>query len=593
MRPRLRTTRALLAAAVCLALLVGAGLLPAPAAAATIVVTNGSDFGAGSLRTAIATAAAGDTIAFASGVTTVTLTSGQLGINKNLTIQGTGLGGVIVERNTSSGNFRIFEITGGATVTLKGLTIRNGRGGDTGGGVRNLNSTLTVEDCVVSDNQVIGGDLYGGGLANHATSTTTTLTVTNSTFQNNSGTIGSAIGNRAPGGTANLNVTRSTFTANNSPNTYVIGTYIDGGNGTATVTESTITGNASTGLLSYGTNGRTSTMNVTGSTISNNAGQGLFNYGAGGGTSTFTVTNSTISGNGNTGAYNFAAGGTGNLTLSHVTMLDNGGTTTGVHVGTDTATGTTTTSYNRSVFGHSNASLTNYFFAGGGAGTKTRTSGGFNVSQKDLPGAVGTDLANTNPQPDPAGLADNGGPTKTIALLATSPARDLIPYGSCNQATDQRGLARPRPGGWNCDSGAVEAQSPWLTLAPDPVAATYGDTVTVTATLLDLLSLAPLAGKTLTFSLNGASQGTAVTDASGVANQNIALGAITPASTPMGSKSPSTATRSISAGLDDATLQVAQATTTTSGVADQTILLPNIEHQRLGDGAEQQQQRES
>jgi len=51
------------------------------------------------------------------------------------------------------------------------------------------------------------------------------------------------------------------------------------------------------------------------------------------------------------------------------------------------------------------------------------------------------------------GLADNGGPTRTLGLGARSPARDLVP---CGPATDQRGL--PRPSGAACDAGAFEAQ---------------------------------------------------------------------------------------------------------------------------------------
>jgi hypothetical protein len=61
---------------------------------------------------------------------------------------------------------------------------------------------------------------------------------------------------------------------------------------------------------------------------------------------------------------------------------------------------------------------------------------------------------------DPAGLADNGGPAPTIALLPTSPAVDNIPVANCTDTngspltTDQRGISRPR--GKGCDSGAYE-----------------------------------------------------------------------------------------------------------------------------------------
>ncbi len=61
---------------------------------------------------------------------------------------------------------------------------------------------------------------------------------------------------------------------------------------------------------------------------------------------------------------------------------------------------------------------------------------------------------------DPAGLADNGGPTETIALTdsATNPARHKADAATCAAAPvgglDQRGLPRAAP----CDIGAYELQ---------------------------------------------------------------------------------------------------------------------------------------
>src|SRR6516225_11604335 len=57
------------------------------APAAIVTVTNGNDSGAGSLRQAILSASSGDTVDFAPSVTTVSLTSDQLVINKNLAIR--------------------------------------------------------------------------------------------------------------------------------------------------------------------------------------------------------------------------------------------------------------------------------------------------------------------------------------------------------------------------------------------------------------------------------------------------------------------------------------------------------------------------
>ena len=62
------------------------------------------------------------------------------------------------------------------------------------------------------------------------------------------------------------------------------------------------------------------------------------------------------------------------------------------------------------------------------------------------------DVVETNPQLGP--LQNNGGGTDTEAILAGSPAHDVIPAASC-PATDQRGVSRPQPASatflsWQC-----------------------------------------------------------------------------------------------------------------------------------------------
>ena len=61
------------------------------------------------------------------------------------------------------------------------------------------------------------------------------------------------------------------------------------------------------------------------------------------------------------------------------------------------------------------------------------------------------DLVNANPLLGP--LQDNGGPTKTHALLEGSPAIDAGDNASC-PATDQRGVARLQRAA--CDIGSYE-----------------------------------------------------------------------------------------------------------------------------------------
>lgn len=75
-------------------------------------------------------------------------------------------------------------------------------------------------------------------------------------------------------------------------------------------------------------------------------------------------------------------------------------------------------------------------------------------------------LNNTDPMLDPAGLSNNGGPTETVALLASSPAVDVIPLASCTDMSgnpvvmDQRGFSRPGTGETQCSMAAWELQQP-------------------------------------------------------------------------------------------------------------------------------------
>lgn len=122
---------------------------------ATLTVTNTNDNGMGSLRDTIA-AAAGDTITF--GVTgTITLTTGELLISKNLTIQGPGANQLTISGNLAS---RVFNISSNITVTMDGLTIANGKasgsGQNTGGGIAN-SGTLNVTNSTLSGNSASGG----------------------------------------------------------------------------------------------------------------------------------------------------------------------------------------------------------------------------------------------------------------------------------------------------------------------------------------------------------------------------------------------------------------------------------------------------
>ena len=169
--------RVLLLAALTLAMIGSSSLV---AAAATITVTNGADSGAGSLRAAIASASTGDTIIVPA--LTVRLTSGQLEINKSLTITGAGARSTIISGTNQS---RVFEITEGS-VSISAVTVTEGNGMNHAGGTAGsgggilvggaAGAALTLKDSAVIRSEAQGSS-EGGGI-----STAGTLSILRSTI---------------------------------------------------------------------------------------------------------------------------------------------------------------------------------------------------------------------------------------------------------------------------------------------------------------------------------------------------------------------------------------------------------------------------
>ena len=145
------------------------------------MVTSNADSGAGSLRQAILDACDGSTITFDMNQVTspITLTTGELLIGKNLTINGPTSTGLTISGNNAS---RIFNVQSG-TVAISKMQISGGTvtGGNNGGGVLNA-GTLTLINTTVSGNTAAnqGGGVYNSG----------TLTLVNSTLSGNTGTLG-------------------------------------------------------------------------------------------------------------------------------------------------------------------------------------------------------------------------------------------------------------------------------------------------------------------------------------------------------------------------------------------------------------------
>jgi hypothetical protein len=212
-------------------------------------------------------------------------------------------------------------------------------------------------------------------------------------------------------------------------------------------------------------------LTITNSTISDNsAGAGGGIYDAGGG---LTVTNSTISGN----SASFWGGGilsesplmVTNSTISGNSASRRGGGIASTWFGDGLVTNSTISGNSASGSGGGifnddgnfmtlrNTIVANSTSSGNCGGQGPITDLGYNIDDGRTCGftqATGS-LPNTNPLLNPDGLADNGGPTQTIALLPQSPAVDLVGQEACPPPnTDQRGVERPQ--GEACDSGAFE-----------------------------------------------------------------------------------------------------------------------------------------
>jgi parallel beta-helix repeat protein len=349
---------------------------------------------------------------------TVTLSNSNVSGN-----EGSGLGGGGIKASTAtltnctvSGNVVSGIGSGGGginaiTATLTNCTISgNSTLGSSGNGGGISAATATLTGCTVSGNTAAAG---GGGLI-ATTVTLTRCTVSGNTANGNGGGIAAA--------TATL--TNSTVSGNSS---------ITGGGGginavtTATLTNCTVSGN----LAKSGGGGIDSAdVTLTNTTISSNtappgAGGGLRVTGAG----TNTILNCTIAENtAHTGGGVFVSGGTLNIknTIVALNLIDSTGS------GPDLSGAFTSQGHNLIGDGTSSTGFTN-----GGNG--------------DL---VGDNINPIDPKLGP--LQNNGGPTKTMALLAGSRAIDAGDNaGVVLVAFDQRGAGFPRKKDGNGDGIAV------------------------------------------------------------------------------------------------------------------------------------------
>lgn len=439
--------------AACLAALLGATDAPATPASphGAVVVTSCQDSGNGTLRDAVLNGPPGDPIDLTQLICgQISLTTGRIDVNRDVLIQGPGPDLLAIDGTHSD---RVFNQNGNFTLALYGLKLQHGYSNTFGGGCIYSKGPLLLNNTVITSCQVIdfgssGNSLGGAVLAN------STLVMINSTLTNNQ--IYSSLGSGLGGGAfveGDLVLDHSTIT-HNSVAIASGGLTQSGGadvGGKLLMTYSTISDNAVSGISnnpgSFGGARVRGGANISNSTISGNTAGGvggLMIYGSA--TSPNLIANSTISGNtaqsvGGVYARGQTAIVSSTIAFNTETAVAHGGGLRLAYSSADVESSIIAS--NTSAGSDQNIGLG---IAGGVSGANDLIGPSPSVTLP--PGTIQSD-------PELLALADNGGPTKTHALGAGSPAIDA---GNNDAAAsfDQRGTGFPRIVGSAPDIGAYE-----------------------------------------------------------------------------------------------------------------------------------------
>ena len=398
-------------------------------------------------------------------------------------------GALTVIDSTISGNAAnylgggIYSLGYGVTVSISGSTISRNAAASRGGGIFSRSGVLTITDTTISGNtasfsgggieklygilNINGGTISGNIVSNRGGG----VSASGATVSVDGAAVSSNIGGQYGGGLfasfSAVTVTRSSIRGNSAAleGGGILSFYAD-----TTVMATTISGNTARhggGVYVQGGNTR-----VSDSTISGNMAPGPSGDGRGGGIysrfGSTQVNNSTISGNTANhrggGIYTAAAA---NLAVRHSTISAN---TAGGDGGGLMASANETLSHTI-VAGNSRGQVSNdvsgtvaldFSLLRVNTGTAVTNNGG---------NLIGTAASPVDPQLGP--LAENGGPTRTHALLDGSPAMNagnaaVLPGIGGVPEFDQRGAPFTRVDGGRVDIGAAESQ-------PSPAPALAGD----------------------------------------------------------------------------------------------------------------------
>lgn len=383
---------------------------------------------------------------------------GDFDLLASMTIQGAGVGSTVLDANLFD---RLFDIdpahSTSISVTIAGMTLQNGRPplGSDGGGIRNFDDTLTVQESQISDGRLTGNSTllaHGGGIFSGGGFSTElgVVHIISTTIEDNSSTYGSGGGIYNDGGL--LNVSGSTIIGNSAQ--IISGTASAGGianlGGTTNILNSAILDNESDGQAGGISNFFSfAVMNIANSTISGNrtdgSGGGIRNIGM------LYLTNVTITNN--TADLDAQFGGSGggirNQGILHLKGSIIFGNTDNLTVGD-----ATDAIQRPDIYDTTTLVSEGYNMLGVITGTTTITNG------------VNEDLVGIDPQ-----LGSRTGSPPYFPLSLVSPALNRIPALNCTfiitgtnplfshgQAIlfDQAGQVRPDVSMQRCDVGAVE-----------------------------------------------------------------------------------------------------------------------------------------
>ncbi len=377
-------------------------------------------------------------------------------------IFGAGAANTIIDGNMTD---RLLTIETQRQVSMLGVTLRNGKASSVGGAIYNKGSLTLTDVTILTSSAGSGGGLYnvgiayltrvafnrnaasygGGGVSNEGA-----LTMGESSFDSNTADSGAGLANYPGDDTGSANLSHVTFNANKAVNS-------GGGilNSTQlTVADSTFNGNEAVVKGGGIINTVGSPLEIDRSTImGGRAQQGAGIHNSGG----MTVLNTTISANASIsfggGIKNDGAMNVFNSTIAfnEADAADLGSTGAGID-----NTGTLNLS-NSVVAG-------NYLY---GAQDYNDCTGIIGIyGNNKFTGTAGCSAAAGSPGSatymgsvyELDILKDNGGPTRTVALIPPSTLIDgatgCVDQNNVPLATDQRG--RPRAVGAHCDIGAFE-----------------------------------------------------------------------------------------------------------------------------------------